>query len=354
MEKTKSEIISRELFYQSKYDYYCNLNFWVVIIGCLSSLTYFVSDCQLIGHFSTDTMFARFNILIPLTVFILVARKVKNYKIMVVFSYVMIHWVVWNTIWAIVYLPDRSHASEGFIIMQLLFFAAGFAAPFKYSTPAHLLLMVDILVSNTFNHYANLDMMLSLGLPATIAVILVHFCMQKYYLDHYKTQRNLEFISKHDFLTGTYNRNRINELTDAETHTKFNDELGSKVCVMMFDIDFFKAVNDTHGHLAGDTVLKSLCRCVEENIHINKDFIRWGGEEFLVILHNCPISDGIDIAETIRESVSKMDTGVCPITISIGISYYDGLDYKKAVDCADRALYLAKKCGRNCIKFMER
>lgn len=353
MEKKSSNTVDKQQFFQAKYDYFRSFNFWVVVIGCLSSLTYFISDCQIFGRFATETLIARFNILIPLAIFIPVAKKVRNYKFMVVFTYFMIHWIMWNTIWAIVYLPDKSHASEGFIIMQLLFFAVGFAAPFTYSTPAHLMLIGDILISNCFNHYQNLDLMLSLGLPATIAIILVHFCMQKYYTDHYETTKNLEFLSTHDFLTQVYNRNRINELIDSETHTVFRKELGSKICVLMFDIDFFKKVNDTYGHKAGDTVLQKLCKCINENLEWENDFLRWGGEEFLVILHNCPISEGINIAEKLRGSVAKLDTGICPITISIGISCYDHKKYKTAIDAADRALYIAKKCGRNCVKFFE-
>lgn len=352
--ENKTDIeISRELFYQSKYDYYRSYNFWVVVAGCLSSLTYFISDCQLFGRFAIETLFARFNILIPMALFIMAAKKIRKYKVMVSLSYLLGHWIMWNTIWAIYFLPDRSHASEGFIVMQLLFFALGFAAPFHYSTTAHLLLIGDILISNCFNHYQNLDIILSLSLPATLAVIVVHFSMQKYYLDHYKTALNLEFISKHDFLTQTYNRNRINELIDSETHTKFLPELGNKICVIMFDIDFFKNVNDTYGHMAGDSILQKLCSCIKDNINWENDFIRWGGEEFLIVLRDCPISEGINIAERLRIAVSKMQTDVCPITISVGISCYDGIDYKRVVSSADKALYLAKKCGRNCVKFFE-
>lgn len=339
-------------FYQSKYDYYRKFNFWLVVLGCLSSLLYFVSDCLIYQRFQTDTILPRFIILVPMTAFIFISRKVRNYKVMCVLSYVIIHLIMWGTIWAITFLPDKSHASEGFIIMQLLFFGLGFAAPFSLSTVGHLLLIADILLSNLFNHYANLDMMLSLGLPAAGGIILVHLCMQHFYMDHYKTVKNLEKLSVCDQLTDAFNRNRINAITESD-HLHFTKNYGENVCVMMFDIDYFKKVNDTYGHIAGDKVLQTLCSCVQSMIPEGADLIRWGGEEFVLILPHTNLEMALELAENLRKKVESLDTGVCPITISVGVSQYNGVNYKDAIDVADKALYIAKESGRNCVKFVK-
>lgn len=334
-------------FYQSKYTFYRQFSFWVCVFSCLASVTYFVSDCQLFGRFAWETLLPRSIILLPMLGYIAVYRKCSDYRWMVPISYVILHLIMWNTIWAIVYLPDRTHASEGFIIMHLMFFAIGFCAPFSYSTVAHVLLIADILISNSFNHYANLDIMLSLGIPCVVAICAVHYCMQRLYAQHYKTEKELEHISRYDQLTDVYNRNVLNELTVEETGA-FLKEAEEELCILLFDIDDFKNVNDTHGHIGGDKVLKAVAGLAREKTGKNNYIIRWGGEEFVMLLYGQSLAGAKAFAEELRQQVEAMDTGVCPVTISIGVTRYNGRDnYQLAVQCADKALYQAKNDGRN-------
>ena len=249
--------IDKNDFYQSKYDYYKHFSFWVIVVSSLASITYFISDCQLFNRFAIETLLPRTIILVPMVIYIIFAKRIKSYKIMVFFEYIIIHLIMWNTIWAIYYLPIKTHASEGFIIMHLMFCGIGFSAPFHYSTFFHCLLVVNILVSNTFNHYENLDIMLSLGLPCLFAICAIHYFMQKLYVGHYVTAKKLEYISYYDYLTDVYNRNVLNELTDADTK-QFVASINKPICIVIFDIDYFKKVNDTYGHVKGDQVLKCL------------------------------------------------------------------------------------------------
>ncbi len=340
----------REDFYQSKFDYYFKFNFWIVVAGVLASCTYFVSDCLIFKRFETQTLLPRFFALIPLIPFILISKRIKNYKANVILSYLMIHIIIWDTIWAISFFPDKSHANDAFLIMQLLFFALGFASPFTIACIFHIGIFADILISNIFMNYGNLNMILSLGIPATVGIIIAHFCIQYYYLDHYRTVKNLEHISKYDQLTETYNRYRINEITDSE-HVAFKKEYGRNICLIMIDVDLFKNVNDKYGHIAGDKVLQKICQRIRENIPDDADFIRWGGEEFIIVLPNTTIDLGIIISEKLVKAVASMETGICPVTISAGLADYDGKSYKQAIDSADKALYLAKSSGRNCVKY---
>lgn len=338
--------INREEFFQSKYDYYKAFSFWVVIFACLSSTTFFVSDCQLFGRFAIETLLPRTIILLPMVIYLFVQRRVNSYKFMVPFTYLIFHLIMWNTIWAIYYLPDRTHASEGFIIMHLMFFAMGFCAPFHYSTMAHVLVIANILVSNSFNHYANLDIMLSLGIPCVLAICAAHYFMQSLYVSHYQTAQKLEYISYYDMLTGVYNRNILNSLVDSDTGG-FMPSLGKSICVIIFDIDYFKKVNDTYGHVKGDTVLKKLAEVICSRLGEKDYMVRWGGEEFIVIFPDKVLSQVRGLAEEFRRSVEESDNGVCPITISIGIAAYDGENFKATIDAADHALYRAKEGGRN-------
>ncbi len=338
--------IDKNDFYQSKYEYYSRFTFFVVVLSCLTSTTYFVSDCQLFGRFAIETLVPRTIILIPMCIFIWLQKRLTSYKQIVPIAYIMIHMIMWNTIWAIVYLPDKTHASEGFIIMHLMFFAMGFCAPFAYATVAHVLVIANILISYQFNHYENLDIMLSLGIPCVVGICAIHYCMEKLYVTHYQTTKKLEYISLYDALTGVYNRNILSRLIDAETG-QFVERMGNNISIMLLDIDWFKNVNDTYGHVKGDFVLKKTAEVISSRVKPTDYMIRWGGEEFIVILTDTSFEDARVFAEAARKSVEKSENGICPVTISIGLGRYNGNDYKAAVDEADHALYHAKKMGRN-------
>ena len=159
-------------FYQSKYEYYKSLILWIIIISSLAEVSYFISDCQLFDRFAYETLLPRCAILLPMTLFIIINKKCNKYKTMIPLAYFVVHCAMWCTIWSIYYLPIKMHASEGFIIMHLMFLAIGLCAPPKYSLFYHSMVMVNIILSYPFNRYENLDMMISLGLPCLIGIEL--------------------------------------------------------------------------------------------------------------------------------------------------------------------------------------
>lgn len=122
----------------------------------------------------------------------------------------------------------------------------------------------------------------------------------------------------------------------------------------MVDIDFFKHINDTYGHVTGDAVLKKIAKTMQSSIRLYDNIGRYGGEEFIIVLPNCDKADAIQQAERIRRIISE--TSILSssqeifITISLGVATYTGdpsLSMLKLIDQADQALYQAKKCGRN-------
>lgn len=158
--------------------------------------------------------------------------------------------------------------------------------------------------------------------------------------------------ASHDSLTGLWNHAEILEIL---THELSRAEREEKcVAVIMADIDFFKKINDIHGHLVGDVVIRSTAVKMH-SIMRSYDFIgRYGGEEFLVILPDCKIEYAAAFAERLRLSVStdSIDTpeGRIPVTLSFGVamSSKDRLkDVYSLVNAADKALYRAKENGRN-------
>ena len=160
-------------------------------------------------------------------------------------------------------------------------------------------------------------------------------------------QIQLENKSTHDKLTGVYNREYF------ETHYKLiiNDytKEGNLVFLSILDIDFFKKVNDTYGHDVGDKVLKQFVKIIQKSSRKDDLLIRWGGEEFLLLIKVKSIDNGKKVLENIRNAISEASfDSIEHITCSIGSTNY----YKneKIEDCfkrADDALYEAKNNGRN-------
>jgi len=147
-----------------------------------------------------------------------------------------------------------------------------------------------------------------------------------------------------DPLTGLNNRRLLEQILDtfSITNTSF--------CAITFDIDHFKKVNDTHGHAAGDQVLKELARIVLDSSRDNDVCIRLGGEEFLILMTNCTQGVAVKLAERLRATVMEYAfTGVGTVTISLGVAIWPAqeLSPHDTLKLADERLYRAKSQGRN-------
>ncbi|MBE5865370.1 MAG: GGDEF domain-containing protein [Lachnospiraceae bacterium] len=355
MEKFRLARLSKEErreFYQSKYDYYSSFNTRMVVVSVLAYLTFFFTDCGIFGRFAYETLLSRTIVIIPFLGYLFLTRRTKDYRIMVTCSYLMIHIIIWCTDWATYLLPDRQFAIAGMIIMNLIFVCAGFAAPFSYSMIAHIFLIVDIAVANIFIQYDELQMMYMFNIPCIVAVGAMHHMMQGVYLEQYLTKNKLENLIVHDQLTEVHNRNILKGLSDGNTGELIRFA-GVDVSMLLIDIDFFKKVNDTYGHEAGDKVLIYLTRILKNIVRGTDYVIRWGGEEFLIIMPGCTEEQAFRVAEKIREKVELSDNGICKVTISVGVAPYKGGDYHIAIKNADDALYKAKGSGRNKVVLYE-
>jgi diguanylate cyclase (GGDEF)-like protein/PAS domain S-box-containing protein len=162
-------------------------------------------------------------------------------------------------------------------------------------------------------------------------------------------QFELEYKSYHDSLTKTFNREYLYEKYSAiiKLH-KTNNQL---TAIAMIDIDNFKLVNDTYGHNVGDKVLKQLVTSIQNNSRQNDILIRWGGEEFILIIPINNKSDLYKTLESLRKIIEKETMPVVKnITISIGASIYkhpESID--ETIKRSDENLYVSKKSGRNLV-----
>jgi diguanylate cyclase (GGDEF)-like protein len=156
-----------------------------------------------------------------------------------------------------------------------------------------------------------------------------------------------------DKLTGAKNRTYLDQ--EIDNLIKISDTKGDPFSLIMIDLDFFKKINDTYGHPAGDCILVEFSKIVLGCIRNNDMLARYGGEEFIILLPNSNLAYATSIAERIRSTVasSRMPmfegTNLPNITCSLGISSYPGYADNKTnlITTADRALYTAKKNGRN-------
>ena len=153
-----------------------------------------------------------------------------------------------------------------------------------------------------------------------------------------------------DELTGVHNRRYLMGLIEKEKERA--DRNGRAFCLCLLDIDFFKRVNDTYGHSAGDAVLRAVARTVEAQVRGSDCFGRYGGEEFLLMLPETPAADALVLTERVREAIEKLrclEAGSeIALTVSIGVAEYRmGEAIGLSVGRADEALYLAKSSGRN-------
>ena len=154
-----------------------------------------------------------------------------------------------------------------------------------------------------------------------------------------------------DPMTGLHNRRFLEEYV--ETLVANSQRNSQQISILMLDLDYFKKVNDTYGHDAGDIVIKTLAKSFRQAVRSSDLVIRYGGEEFMIILQNTVEHSGDEVAEKIRETVEgtkiQVPNALLQKTISIGVSDFptDSETFWQAVKYADVALYKAKEGGRN-------
>jgi len=161
----------------------------------------------------------------------------------------------------------------------------------------------------------------------------------------------LERMAVTDSLTGLYNRRHIYDRLRQEGEK--SERYSSRFSIIMFDIDFFKRINDSYGHQFGDVILKKVADAIHStarNVDISG---RYGGEEFIIILPEVQLKGAVILAERIREKIANIMTDVpdLRVTVSGGVAEFIGGDIEELVKKADQLLYKAKESGRNCIRF---
>jgi len=187
-----------------------------------------------------------------------------------------------------------------------------------------------------------------MNIAVSAVITLLVLAMTLFAINRY--QRQLETVAGTDPLTGLLNRQAFEfvfqqAMLDSERR-------GSPLSAVLFDVDHFKAVNDDHGHLAGDRILRQIADTVRSVLRESDIVTRWGGEEFLVLLKDCPLQQAAIIAEKLRHAIAEQNfalpSGTLSLTASLGVAEYEcGESSTSFFGRADKALYSAKTGGRN-------
>ena len=157
------------------------------------------------------------------------------------------------------------------------------------------------------------------------------------------------YLSLTDALTGLYNRRHFN----AELEREFmrSKRYGGDLCIAIIDIDFFKKINDTYGHLCGDYVLKEVAYLILENFRKTDMVFRYGGEEFVVLMTETSLENSLIPLERLRKTIENNNfifkDEKIKVTISIGAETNHTESTEEFLNNADKALYQAKQSGRN-------
>jgi diguanylate cyclase len=187
---------------------------------------------------------------------------------------------------------------------------------------------------------------------ASIFVIIFGYAAARWRQSYEQVRVNAEIAERNaltDLLTHVYNRRGLEGLLERETTRAERYE--RDLSIILFDLDNFKAVNDTYGHAMGDDILKTVADIARTTLRNGDEVGRWGGEEFMVICPETDVGQACMVAERLREAMEKHPWPAVAVTASFGIARKQegellGSLYKRA----DTALYQAKRAGKNCVK----
>lgn len=166
-----------------------------------------------------------------------------------------------------------------------------------------------------------------------------------------QARQALEELASTDPLTRAWNRRHFGEMVGGERHR--SERYGHPLTLLLLDIDHFKRINDTHGHVQGDQVLLEIANRIRSGIRVSDSLTRWGGETFLILLPNTGLPGGRRLAERIREDIeAHLFERVGRVTASLGLAeYLPPAGLEPWLERADQALCRAKRKGRNRVEY---
>ncbi len=242
---------------------------------------------------------------------------------------------------SVYFVPSEHDYTIGwtYIAAVAFIFPFGYKKGIIYSCYYLSTMLLVGLIDSTYTHYHFATQVIFSMYFCSLLVLVILSCIIDYVFEH--IHANLIKISISDPLTSLFNRRKIDKL--------MSEHKQQHASLAILDIDNFKLINDNHGHLVGDEVLKKFADILRKSLR-NSDFVgRWGGEEFIVLMPNTKVEDCIACMKNIQKIIEKSDFSPLEfVRCSIGISCTDNfLSFSELIPLADKALYRAKESGKN-------
>lgn len=217
-----------------------------------------------------------------------------------------------------------------------------------------ILICMLVLSFTSFFEVGNSELqliMVNMGLAHSLYIVCMYAVMQLRQRTMRQTVKaqQMEQVANRDALLDIANRRYLQSLMDRYV------EESESVSILLIDLDNFKSINDNYGHASGDETLRKVVALIQDSLRTVDTLGRWGGEEFLVLTDLKSEEATVNLANRVRQNVEQgLSQQQPPVTISIGISRYAGKgDIEVDLNRADKALYQAKKSGRNCVVLAE-
>ncbi|HBM80380.1 MAG: GGDEF domain-containing protein [Clostridiales bacterium] len=247
--------------------------------------------------------------------------------------------------------PNFFILSFGIVVLLLTFCLI----PNKWSNVAGISIMTSVfflLISYLYFRQVSLyefsAILLYLTL-VTIFVIITSYKTNRYARIQYINNRALLMLSITDPLTGIYNRLKFNE--ELKRNINLSKRYNLNLSLLLLDIDDFKIVNDSYGHLKGDKILTEMTGLINDSIRETDIFARWGGEEFVILLPATPHNKALEFGERLKRLISEHEfSDIGHVTCSFGVvSLKKEDDMNSLLQRVDKLLYTAKERGKNCV-----
>lgn len=332
----------------SKFKTYERLAFSSAIITTLMSASFYIIDCLLLHSFSSPSLVFRLMMLAIGTGFYAAYNHLDSY-IKKRFVLALIPHLAFATVF-LSHLVTHKNGTVAVSLMMILIglLASSLVLTKRDITTSAITLGAEMVLAYIFIRPPFVVPSALLNFSGLFTVVVLAYFIDENYHHQYEAETKLKNLSITDALTGCFNRKKITDLI-----VKGTNRLKGRfpIAILMLDIDHFKNVNDTFGHEMGDEVLKYVALTAKSCIRDEDYLIRWGGEEFVVLLINAKKDDAIEVAERIRKSIQEEHKNSVnhdiPVTISIGVAQYDNESFDLSLKRADEMMYKAKTTGRN-------
>lgn len=332
----------------SKFKTYEKLSFASAIATVLMASGFYIIDCLLTHSIYSPSLIFRIMLLVVCSFLYFIYNKLKTYTRKRLILALIPH-LAFLSVFAS-HLATHKNGTMAVTLMMLLtgFLASSLVLNKRDITTSAITLGAELTLAMIYTTPPYILPSAILLYAELLVVVALAFFIDSNYCRQYEAETKLKNLSVTDALTGCFNRKKITDLiVEGTNHLKGR----YPITILMLDIDHFKNVNDTFGHEMGDEVLKYVALTAKSCIRDIDYIIRWGGEEFVVLLINSRKDDAVAVAERIRNSVQKEHKNSVnhdiPVTISIGVAEYDNESFDLSLKKADDMMYKAKTTGRN-------